>query len=501
MESSKRINLNDAPTAFKIYLLLISAAGFFLLSYNLDNDFYFLYPTGEYIVKNGFPTHDFLSMHSSMSIIVQQWLTDVIFYYIYSALGKAGMIAFVCVCYAIFCILFFKLVMLITENFTISAMCAFFTNILLAIMYMRTRPQIITFILIAAELYVLEKYVKTQNAKHLIALPFISLLLINFHSSMWLMLFVFALPYVAQSIPVKFKKVKQEPCCSFSKLLICGIICFAIGFLNPYTYKSMIYVVTSFGISEINNNIQEMAPATFESATGKLFFAIVAIMLTIIIVTKKKNYQTRFVLLFLCTLLLALMNFKSFSYFIIGGTAAFSYYCKDFQFHYTVTEKKRTKKEKGKIVILIALIVALLLGLVVYETSPLANNANNKDSDSKQTYEDLDKIVDILDKSDEEVILYAGFNNGQYMEFKGYHPFIDGRAELFFKTNNKEYDYFIEYNDVRHGRKHYKDFLNKYKFNYIVVSDSDGALNTYIAHDNDYQNLYNSKNVKLYKHK
>ena len=499
MDGSKRINLNDAPRAFKIYLMLLSAAGFLLISYSLDNDFYFLYPTGKYIVENGFPVKDFLSMHSDMSIIVQQWLTDVLYYFIYSKLGTLGMLAFVCICYAVFSYLFFKLLMLITENFTISGLCAFATNILLATMYMRTRPQIITYILIATELYMLEKFVRTKKTKYLFVLPVISLLLINFHSSMWLMMFVFALPYAANAIPFKFKEHKQEPCCSFSKLLICGIICLAVGFINPYTYKSMLYIFTSFGISEINNNIVEMQPATFANSIGKVFFAIIIVMLVIIILTRKNNIITRFALLFAGTAIMTAMNVKSFAYFVIGGMAAFAYYCKDFNFFITITKSKRTPKEKRKIILLVAIIVMLVLGLVVYKASGIDDNVENAEPDSESTYEDLDKVIDILDKSEDEVILFAGFNNGQYLEFNGYHPYIDGRAELFFKVNNKDFDYFEEYSKMQRGSLYCGDFIDKYHFNYLVLDECDETLEIWLNHDDRYEKVYDSENIDLYK--
>ena len=74
----------------KIPVIIIILVPFIISFFQLriiDNDFYFLYATGEYIVKNGFPFTDMLSMHSSMKIIVQQWLSSVIFYYLYLRCG------------------------------------------------------------------------------------------------------------------------------------------------------------------------------------------------------------------------------------------------------------------------------------------------------------------------------------------------------------------------------------------------------------------------------
>jgi hypothetical protein len=87
----------------------------------LDNDFYFLYATGEYVTKHGFPFTDMLSMHSSMKIIVQQWLSAVIFYYVYSFCGATGIIALLYACYAAIIALVYKYLKLITDKPVLSA--------------------------------------------------------------------------------------------------------------------------------------------------------------------------------------------------------------------------------------------------------------------------------------------------------------------------------------------------------------------------------------------
>ena len=61
--NTQYVNINNIPKGFKAFMLLLPLAGLMLIPYKLDNDFYFLYPTGEYIVNNGFPTKDFLSKY------------------------------------------------------------------------------------------------------------------------------------------------------------------------------------------------------------------------------------------------------------------------------------------------------------------------------------------------------------------------------------------------------------------------------------------------------
>ena len=71
MDGVKRISINSMPKWFLLLLNLLPLVFALTIKSSIDNDFYFLYPTGEYIVNNGFPTTDFLSMHSTMTIVVQ----------------------------------------------------------------------------------------------------------------------------------------------------------------------------------------------------------------------------------------------------------------------------------------------------------------------------------------------------------------------------------------------------------------------------------------------
>ena len=506
---TKRISINDMPKWFQLFFLLLPLLGLYMVGTKLDNDFYFLYPTGEYIVNNGFPVKDFLSMHTNMNIIVQQWLTDVLFYFIYSHFGKAGMIALIYICYIVFCFIMYKLFITITENRFISAVSTFCSGFLASFLFFTTRPQSITSVLLALELFALERFVKTKKTGYLFILPAISLSLINFHCSMWMMMFVFALPYAFAALPVKIKKYNQEPCCSFVKLLICGIVCFALGFVNPYGIKAMTYIFSSFGIDYINRLISEMEPMALDSYSGKLLFFVIGTMLAIIIAKKKRNFTPRFVLLFTGTAVLALMNYKSVIFFIIGGFSALAYFLKDVDIKLNITRNEDTKKDKKKIIILACTLVAALGVLCVavifapslnYNDNTVNNNETiNEEATDEENYAALDDVCEILKKSDEEVVLYTGFNFGQYMEFNGFHPYIDGRAELFLKKNNGEFDYLKEYVDLKSGELYYKDFLDKYGFNYIILGTNEYILNTYLERDNDYEKIYDSKGVDLYK--
>ena len=115
----------------------------------------------------------------------------------------------------------------------------------------------------------------------------------------------------------------------------------------------------------------------------------------------------------------------------------------------------------------------------------------------------LEQIVDSLDREDtDDMVLYTGFNAGGYLEFRGYHPYIDARADSFVKEANHQFDYLSEYLDVKSGAVYYKDFLDKYDFTHLVVDKGvDVNLYTSISHDDDYRVIAENRLFVLYEHK
>ena len=70
---------------------------------------------------------------------------------------------------------------------------------------------------------------------------------------------------------------------------------------------------------------------------------------------------------------------------------------------------------------------------------------------------------------------------------------------MFLKDNNGEFDYLAEYNEVMNGKLYYKDFVNKYNFNYLIVSDREQLLRMSLKNDNDYTILLDSEEITLFR--
>ena len=177
-----------------------------------------------------------------------------------------------------------------------------------------TRPQIITYLIILTELLCLEKYVRSTKSKYLLALPILSILQINMHASMWMLLFAFLLPYFIESIEMKICKCKNRRYKTMP-LFITSIIMFVFGFLNPYGSNSVFYIMHSYGNNIINNHVSEMVAPTIRDFHGAIFFVYLVGVVMVYILNKSGKNKMRFILLIAGTTFLALSSLKSMPYF------------------------------------------------------------------------------------------------------------------------------------------------------------------------------------------
>lgn len=435
-----------------------------------ESDIWFLLSYGKKIVTSGFPKYDFLSMHENLSFVMQQWLSALSFYQAYKLLGGVGLFLLVFTINALIIYFLYKLCMLLSNNKVFSSVVTTsIIDILLQTFFIIPRPQIYSLLLFIVTVYILELYLK-KNSKSIYLLPLVSLLLINFHASMWLCLFILTMPFIFELIKNKDKKI--------IKLLFMVLLSFLVGFINPYGIKNMFYSLTSYGVDLINKEVIEMHSfTTMEPLTlaNYCFIGTFFILLIGIIYRKNKKVEASQLLLILGTAYMALCNFRNISIFYVCALPFLSIYLP--------LQDGKEEKIPIKLYILFAIIIVLTISMNSYTLK----NTNQK-------------YINYLDKNaNKDIKLYAGYNDGSYFEYSGYHPYMDGRAEIYLKSNNKKEDILDEYFDVYYGKTDISKFLEKYDFDYLIVGKENYFLYNYLESDETYQVVVKSKNKKLYK--
>ena len=446
-----------------LYVFLFTLpAIFILLTKFLDNDIWYLLAEGRYIIQNGIYHIDPLSLHKGLEVTVQNWLSAAFLWVAYDFFGEMGLIFLLLACNLAICVLLYKLCMLISDNNKIVSLITMLVcDFVLATEYIVTRPQIFSFITLIAVIYVLELYIKKGKWKYLIWLPFISLLQINMHASLWWMIFLFAIPYVIDAF--KCEKLKLQ---GYKKLplFIALIVSFGFGFLNPYGLKAITFIFNSYGNDLMHSYIMELATFNFSILFCKIIFAILMAMLLIFAYFKNGHVRVRYLCLIAGTALLGFMSIKGFNVFILVAFFPFAYFFKDMTKKEVVIKKPRVAKTLN-IVYLVLAIIALGGTLVLYA----------RDSKNIVLVNNTSGALNVLSlyANPETSTVYSSFNNGGAVEFYGFKAYIDPRAEVFLKVNNKKKNVFKEFYELQTGKLDINKFLEKYNFTHLLLDQSD----------------------------
>lgn len=498
MENKKHINMYNAIKKLLLALPFILVIG---VSRQWDNDTYWIVKTGEHIVNNGIPTKDFLTMHTNMDLVVQQWLSDVIFYKLYAWFGVAGPIILASVMYIIILLLIYKLHNLLNTGKLMQAISATCSAVIL-FSFAVTRPQIFSYAIILTEIICLESFVKNGKWQYLIPLPFLAVLEVNLHASMFTMLFIIMMPYIANSLPLKIKG-KIISCCKLLPLIITAAAMIVGGFLTPYGIKGMSFIFTTSIGDKVNSDISELEPITLSKDNLLFLIAIIFVIVCYCIYLKKSKSAAplRYHLLIIGTLIMALAYKKLFPYFLIAGVTTASSLIQNYKI--PIREKFKDKKFSRVIgsEIFIAIIVIFTVAITVTHYSFINSDNIVNDQTEKEYIEKFDRALSVLNNEDKNtMVLYNGFNTGAYLEFNDYTTYIDPRADSFVIEANHDFDYLTEYTNFKNGTLYYKNFAKKYNFTHFFIDKgTESAVYTLLKNDGDYTLLYENDEFAIFK--
>jgi hypothetical protein len=340
------------------------------------------------------------------------------------------------------------------------------------------------------------KYYRTKKWPYLLALPIASLALANMHMSMWPMIFVFTLPFLAPtylpekgSHPVKawFGRNKLT-------LLFAGIAAVA-GLANPYGLTGISYIFRSYGAAN-KIEIAELAQPPMLSINSFTILITVAAITYFVIKNLKPpkqnagNFeQTALVYLSLGTMLMQMMHMRNIWFFIIGALPIFAM-CLPKKEIKSLSDPSSAKTLTG----FVAVLLVFSIGFSVFLTTNKHYAWNGGNDDSEWTPVQAVEYLDNLDKN--SIKLYTGFNNGAFFEANGYKAYMDARPELFAKSVNGKEDVIDEYKEILYGTADYKAFLEKYNFTHLAVHED--SFIKYLNSDENYKTVIEGTGYVLY---
>jgi hypothetical protein len=449
-----------------------------------QTDTYWLINTGKYIVNHGFPHVEPFTFHQGLNLVVQQWLSTVIFYESYRIGGVAGVHILSIVMYALITFMIYRLALQMAGGKRlIAAYVTAFTGGILSL-YMVPRPQVFTLLTFIIEVSLLEYYIRNprRQLQAVAVFPILSLLLINLHAAMWPVFFLLGIPYLIDSYKFKIGRIEGQG--YSSKYLLMGLLLsIFIGFINPYGYQAMTYLFSSYGNSYINKYILEMGSPNFKEILGILIFIFVLVVVLIYFLVHGTT-RLRYVLITIGTLYMGLSSVRSFSLFVIFGSVYLSYYLKDINLSNSMPVRRRA--------ILVTLAISVML---MYRTNYVLKAWPIEEDHKPET-----AVLYIKNNIDlPNMRLFNSFNAGGYIEFSGIRTFIDTRVEVFTKKLNGKEDILKDFCDALAGNLYYADFAEKYSFTHFLVhTDIECFLYNCLRHDQKYKVVFQDKKYVLF---
>lgn len=539
-----------------IVFVCIMMMAFAITPKTLQNDTFYTISCGEYLVENGIfgAKLDPFSWHD-LAYTFPHWLYDIAVYFIYALCGRfweLGIYLSTMILTAILGISVYKLSLQLSKNNRVVSFIVTLFAMYLMKPYIAARAQLVTFILFVLEVYFIEKLLETNKKIYAIPLLLIPLLITELHCAVYIMYFVFALPYLVEYLFVLLteldldeklfigvfkilskitknedKKIKFESLIDKSRkniesrkikrekkkknpykviaaknpailtLVVIIIIAAFIGLLNPmgtgaYTYTFKIYE------GNTTDSINEHLPLTL--ADNINVAVVLAIILSILVLI---DIKVRLSDLFMIagTMILMFTARRQVSLFLIMCMPILARLISGFFEKYD--KKFCNVLIKFTTSIVGTVIVVGLVGYISYDLS-LEKKGNEYISTSSYPVAATEWLLNYMVENDiapEDLHIYNEYNFGSYLLFKGIPPFIDSRCDLYTPEFNgdEDKDIFSDALSVTGANNNYQNIFEKYGVRYVMIYDSTN-LNVVLKDDPDYQLLHEDGDFCIYKY-
>ena len=460
----------NAKKIFLIELGIISAIflGYLFITlwdislFSLNDDNYFQLVQGQYILDKGsFPITEPFRMHENFHYMIPQWLFSVLIVTLKNTFGNQGLLL-----YTIPCMLLigFLMVRIVDENFHKTAMSKIYVVVCLliyAFFYSFIRPYTFTTLMIVLSVYLLERWKRTGK-KWLYVLPIISVLMINFHNSLWISLLLVFGCYMVEEVVLCFllwkNNTKDTSCRNrLLHLIIACVLCIASACINPYGIDYLLYIFPSLeALKPLNPFIGELKPL-YDSFMWLFIIVITMALISILIAFRSKKIQPiRYYFLTFGFSFMFIMNNRNGLFFLtVGQMLYFSLLDSQTRFIGNISEKRICN------IFLICFSIFLICCSFIFPVKEIKPFGR---------YEAVEQLT-LLVEPDDAGPVFTTFNTGSYALYKGYEVYIDTCAEIYGEAVNQKFDVAQEYVDTfsNYDVDKVKKFMEKYDFKYAVV--------------------------------
>ena len=479
-----------------VFSMLLIVIILMTVTKEMQNDTFFTIATGEHILQEGYDNVDHLTWHENLGFYKLRWAFDVAIAFIYNTFGFAGIYAFVVIIASLTGLSLFNILLKQKNNIVLSFIATVISMLLMTSNWSFTaRGQIISYLLLLLEIYLIEKLISTKQKRYYIIFLVISALIVNFHASVWYMTIILVLPYLAEAIMHKIMKNKNlekskiilEPISI--KMLIIAILCLVLGsFISPigtYTYTYMFKVIG--GIS--STFISELQQTDIISSIGMILGLIV---IDILMLATKSKMKLSDVLLFFGLYFMAILARRNQAFlYLIGTIPVVRLITNFFETYDTENILEKVNNIFSKNWVLGCTTIVIVIGLSSNMVTRIREKYVNE---RKYPVEAVNFIKENLDYKN--LRIYNSFNYGSYLELSGIPAFVDSRSEIFTEEFNNV-TILKDWLETSRGNVNYNDTFAKYEIDYAIVEDKE-IINTYISVDENYEKVFDDETFSIY---
>ncbi len=485
----KKKSNNKIIFILAFFLLIITISS---ITKVMQNDTFFTIATGNEIIKNGYDNKDHLTWHDNLNFYKLRWAFDVVIATIFNNWGFTGIYVFVLIIGSITILSLYYILMKQENSAVLSFMGATLSAILMMTSWSFTaRGQIISYLLLLWEIFCLERLVETNQKRYYIFLFIISVLIVNFHASVWMMTIILILPYMAEAILAKFIKKEERikiKNINIKSLILAIAVLFIGSFLSPigaYTYTYMFKTIG--GLSS-----KFIAELQFSEITQTAGLAIMITIYAVLTLSTKTKIRLRDLLLFLGLFIMAILARRNLAFLYLIGIIPIINLIQEFFNTYdndNLLSKFETFLSKKK--------TTIILGVIIFITITPNIISRIKENYIDKSQYPVDAVKYIKENLDyKNMRIYNHFNFGSYLELSEIKTFLDSRSEIYCKEFN-DVQILQDWINVTRCVVHYSDIFNKYNIDYAIVYNEE-AINTYLNKDDNCDKIYEDEYFSIY---
>jgi len=463
---------------------------------SLDSDTWWHLRAGQWIVENlSVPQVDHFSYtRMGQSWQYPGWLTEAPLYLIYKFTGPSGLNLWT----AIIVTLAFAFVYLTLSGGVFLRAFVVILSAATSAIYWAARPHLVTFLLTAIYLWVLEGYrwnvgVRQTVKRRLWWLPLLMVIWANSHGgfivgfiitgiyifeavSRWIFFRVFAHFRRKQlnladngeaNIDLEIDQAKS----TVLRLLLTGLGMLIAVCLNPSGPIMLLYPFKTVSIGSLSQYIQEWQPPDFHSAQVQPFIWLILITFGIVGISRRR-IATSDLLLFTGFLYLSFNAARNIALFALAAAPVLSRYANgllDDLSQYFMVDMNDLKNTQGKAWINWAIFVVLMLGVIarVMMASLPENN-----------WIEIARLMPVnaveeIKNSKPPGRLFNSYNWGGYLlyELPEYPVFIDGRTDIY------DDELVYEWLNIYQAKPGWQQLLDRWGVRLILIEPSSPLVN------------------------